>query len=371
MHEGERETAREPPRCIPHSCPSIADRDVMAVAERMRTRQIAAGSLVRELESRWAEHLGVDRETVLMVASGTFAIYIALRLSDVGAGDLVLMPAFACRAIADAATEVGASPLVVDVGPRYGIDDGAALQRAKEAGNPGAVIAVHPFGARLDLERLEALRCPIIEDCAHAPELRPSPSAAVSVYSFQATKLLAAGEGGAVVASSREARARLELLRAGIDRHGSAVGRLLVPMSDLTAALSLSQLEQWPVFRERRRALAQLYKTLLGPHFDHHLWFDDDVPHRWLLRTHARFRELQGEMSRMGIAIRRPVDPLLHHLFDREATCPRADDLYDTTISLPLYPSLEDEDVRRIAEGFLATAAKSSQAYVRAETVTR
>lgn len=350
------------PSYISHSFPDIDDQDVSAVIERLRTGQIAAGPLSRELESRWARHLQVSDDAVLMVASGTHALYLALRIVGVGTGDVVLMPAYACRALADAVAELGAEPAVVDVDRRYGIDRDAALQRMKETNRVRAAIAVHPFGSRIDLTPLETLGCPIIEDCAHAPAIAPSPAAAATVYSFQATKLLASGEGGAVVANSTATRHKLELVRRGVDSTGRARGRLLVAMSDLTSALCLSQLDRWPTFSERRRKLARSYRALLGPRVDCHAWSEEETPYRWLVRTDAPFQQLQSEMHRNGIAIRRPIEPLLHHLFDSTASCPTAEDLYRVTVSLPLYPALDEADVSRISEAFVESLHTISRA---------
>jgi len=158
-----------------------------------------------------------------------------------------------------------------------------------------------------------------------------------------------------VVANSTATRHELELVRRGVDSTGRARGRLLVAMSDLTSALCLSQLDQWPTFSERRRKLARSYRAVLGSRIDCHAWSEEETPYRWLVRTEVPFQQLQSEMHRNGIAIRRPVEPLLHHLFDGTAACPTADDLYGATVSLPLYPALDEADVSRITEVFVGS----------------
>jgi dTDP-4-amino-4,6-dideoxygalactose transaminase len=291
--------------------------------------------------------VAADAGDVLAVASGTEALEVALWLVGVRPGDAVVMPTFACRALADAVGAIGARALICDVDECYGLD-AADARRALGDRRPAAVLAFHPFGRRLALEPLRSLACPVIEDCAHA--LLGTSEADVSIYSFQATKLLATGEGGAVVARTSATRAGLGSLRNG--RNDAAfVARRFSPMSDLAASLGISQLEQLGAFAERRRILAAVYDQTLGDVIDVDRRNDGQVPFRWLARVEAPFPALRAALEARGIAIRRPVDPLLHHELGLDpGRFPTAERLYEVTISLPLYPSLSTDQARLVSE---------------------
>jgi UDP-4-amino-4-deoxy-L-arabinose-oxoglutarate aminotransferase len=325
-------------RYIPHSAPAIDESDVAAVAAQLRSGQLAGGAAAARFEARFGTAIGADADSVLAVGSGTQALEIALRLVGIGPGDPVVVPTYACRALVDAVRAVGATEIVCDVSGDYSLDV-AAIDDA-----PAAIIAFHPFGRRMPLP---SLGCPVVEDCAHA--LLPASDADVSVYSFHTTKLLATGEGGAVVARTDAVRARLTQLRHGYDSEGRLAARSFVPLSDLGASLGLAQLERCEAFERRRREIAAVYDELLAGVLEPVL--REQVPFRWVAQTDTEFQPLREELEKRGVAVRRPVDPLLHHELGLDAGAfPVAERLYRRTVSLPLYPSLSTEQARYVAE---------------------
>ena len=334
---------------IHHSAPAIDESDVAAVAAQLRGGQLAGGDAAARFEALLGTAIGADAESVLAVGSGTHALELALRLVGVRPGDTVVVPTFACRALVDAVRAVGAAEVVSDVGEDYCLAVGEST--------PSAVIAFHPFGRRMALEPLRRLGCPVIEDCAHA--LLPASDADVSIYSFHTTKLLATGEGGAVVARTDALRSRLADLRRGYDAERRLVARSFVPLSDLAASLGVAQLERREAFEQRRRELAAAYDVLLAGVLEPPPREPDEVPFRWVAQADAEFGPLREALERRGVAVRRPVDPLLHHELDLEAAdFPVAERLYRRTVSLPLYPSLSDEQARYVAEQTIEVLAR-------------
>src|SRR5437764_1320783 len=200
---------------IPHSRPSITDDDAERVARVVRSGQLAQGPEVAALERELAARLGV--QDAAAVASGSAALELALGALGVGAGDEVLIASYVCDALYHAVRRVGATPVLVDA-------DAATLSLsakdalARRTSRTRAVIVPHAFGLAADLEPFQALEVPVIEDCAQAlgAELDDGRLAgsrgALAVCSFYATKMIAAGEGGAVagpaalIARVREAR---------------------------------------------------------------------------------------------------------------------------------------------------------------------
>lgn len=323
---------------IPHSAPAIDESDVSAVAAQLRSGQLAAGEAAARFETQLGTAIGADGDSVLAVGSGTQALELALRLVGVRSGDRVVVPTYACRALVDAVRAVGATEVVCDVSEDY------CLDVATLDGAPAAVIAFHPFGRRVPLP---SLGCPVVEDCAHA--LLPSSDADVSVYSFHTTKLMATGEGGAVAARTDAVGSRLADLRRGYDSERRFVTRSFVPLSDLAASLGLAQLERREAFERQRREIADLYDELLAGVLEPVPC--EQVPFRWVAQTDAEFVPLREALEARGVAVRRPVDPLLHHELRLDAGAfPVAERLYRRTVSLPLYPSLSAEQARYVAE---------------------
>ena len=168
------------------------------------------GTRVREFENQWGERHGT--EPAVGVTNGSHAIEIALMALGIGAGDEVIVPAWTFVATAAAVLMVNAIPVLVDVDLRTGcLDPDAAAAAISD--KTAAVIAVHIAGHPADMERLKQLcqrhGLALIEDCAHAHGSRWNGSATgtlgdVGTYSFQASKLMTSGEGGAIVSTSTE-----------------------------------------------------------------------------------------------------------------------------------------------------------------------
>lgn len=334
---------------ISHSAPAIGEEDVAAVLAQLRSGLLAAGAAARRFEARLGATVGAPAGSVLATASGTQALEVALRVAGVGAGDAVVVPTYTCRALADAVGRSGATVALADVGENCALTPETAAA-ALDGRAAAAVIVVHPFGRRVALEPFRRLGGAVIEDCAHT--ILPASEADVSVYSFQATKVLTTGEGGAVAARTPAAAAALEVLRQGRDE-GGVVAPGFTPLSDLAASLGLAQLDRLAEFAARRRELAAVYDELLGDALE--VPANGDVPYRWIAYCDVPFAALRAAMEERGVAIRRPVDPLLHHELGLDgAAFPTAERLYGRIVSLPLYPALSPADARWVAEQLLA-----------------
>jgi dTDP-4-amino-4,6-dideoxygalactose transaminase len=341
---------------IPHSYPSIGPEDVAAVTSQLETGQLDSGEVAEQLAREVAATIGDPGAEALATASGTEALSIALLAVGVEPGRRVIVPTYSCRALADATLAIGAQPVAIDSGPDYALSP----SRARDAGEAAAAVIVHPFGHLVDLEPYRDLGCPLIADCAHALPLGGEPAADASVFSFHTTKLLAAGEGGAVVAHSPEAGERLGELATGYASSGEFRSPIAVPLSDLGAALALSQLARIEAMSEKRRMLAQIYDELLGKEVEVDDWAGE-TPFRYIVRTDAPFEQVRTEMEQRGVAVRRPVDPLLHRDMGLDgADFAVAEGLFARTISLPLYPSLEEADARLIASALLEACASGA-----------
>ncbi len=128
------------------------------------------------------------------------------------------------------------------------------------------------------------------------------------------------------------------------------LARGFVPLSNLAASLGLAQLDRRETFERHRRLLADTYDELLGDVLEPLRRDPTQVPFRWVAQTDAGFDGLRAALDARGIAVRRPVDPLLHHeLGLAPGDFPVAERLYRRTVSLPLYPALRVEQARHVA----------------------
>lgn len=319
---------------IPHSRPTLGEEDLRALSAVLSDGMLASGGRARRLEDQLAARLGLAGARA--TSSGSAALLLALAALEVGPGDEVVLPTYVCRSVWRAVRARGAAPVLCDVEDEDWCASPATVELALTP-RTKAVIVVHPFGIAADASGIRDLGVPVIEDACQALGAPGVGQAGeLCVLSFEATKLLAAGEGGAV--SSR----RPELLRCA-----DAADQIRHPLSDLQAALALSQLARFDAFLARRRALAERYLSAL-PGVAARLPSElrgRSVFFRFPLRVEGdRFEALRAAFAARGVHVRRGVDALLHREFAVAGSFPGAEACFRETLSLPLYPSLSDSE---------------------------
>lgn len=343
---------------IPHSRPTITDADLAAVTGRLRSAWLAEGEATAALEARFRTLW--DAGCAVATGSGSQALLLALRAVGAGPDREVVVPTLVCAEVLGVIEALGATPVIVDTGADYLLDP----NRVREALSPRSAAVVLPFlaGRAVDPARYRAAGVPVVLDLAQYlppaidpavdPDRRPSPlpEGDVTVFSFEATKVIAAGEGGLVL-TRRPDLARTLATAKRLDQTPYKLN--LYPLSDLQATLALSQLTQAPEFLARRRVLAARYREGLAdvPGMVPVPPTEDGIDYRFLIRLMGD-RTTDGVIAACagaGVAVRRPVADLLHHLRpERARPCPTAEALHRNTLSLPLYPSLTDAEQERV-----------------------
>lgn len=320
------------------------------MAAVVRTGWIAQGPEVAALERELADRLGV--EAAAAVASGSAALELALRALDVGPGAEVIIPTYVCDALYQAVTRCGAIPVLADADPctlSLSAKDAQARRTARTRG----VIVPHAFGLAVDLAPFAALGVPVIEDCAQAlgavVDGRPAGSqGALAVCSFYATKLVTAGEGGAVAGPEPLVR-RVRDAR-DYDERDDLSPRFNHKLTDMAAALGRSQLGRLDAFVARRRAIAARYRERLrdAPCRTPADAGERHVFHRFVVFVERDVTAVQAALAARGIAARRPVHRPAHVAL-RLAGYPDAERAWAQALSLPCYPSLTDAEVDAVA----------------------
>lgn len=332
---------------IPHSRPWITDEDVLAVSDVMRSGMLASGALVQELETKVAERAGLL--TCRMHGSGRAALIQALRLVGVSEGDDVLLPSYVCHSVRDAVHAVGGRPILCDIGADWclNVDDVSARLTPRTR----AIVAAHLFGIAADVDALLRLGTPVIEDCAQAFGGKTRDGRAIgsigsaAIYSLQATKPLTAGAGG-IVGSARAAIAdRLSANDTGL------ISNSATHVTDLQAALGLSQLARYDEALARRRDIADAYfRELAGlPVVLPEAVRDRSIFFRFPLRVTQPVQQVISAFDALGVHVRRGVDTLLHRVEGQERwQFPGTEEAFATTVSLPIYPALSSAELNTV-----------------------
>jgi perosamine synthetase len=343
---------------VPHNRLTFGEAEARAVADAVASGQWASGPRVQALERRLGRRAA--RAHAVGVASGLAALRLGLKALGVARGDEVIVPAYACVALANAVLALGASPILADVGDDWNIDPRAVA--AARTSRTRAVIVVNTFGTPADVMSLRGLGVPVIEDCAHGFGLAVADGVLggrgdLAALSFHATKLLGAGEGGAIV-TDRSDTADVVLAWRDYGDEPPDGTRLNDKLSDIHAAIALCQLDRLDEMIAAREERAQRYQARLAATAQRTGAFRlpaRPAPRVWyryaIELTDRTAAEVVNGMRRLGVGVDRPVTDWRPAGGPR---CPTADRAYARVVSLPLYPTLRDDEQERVYEALEA-----------------
>jgi len=362
---------------LPFTRPTIDEETIAGVCEVLRSGWITTGPKCRELEATISALFG--GRPVRCFNSGTCTMEIALRIAGIGPGDEVITTPLTWVATSNVILEVGAKPVFADIDPVTRLID---LDKVEAAITPRtkAIIPVDLSGLPVDRDRLHALAkahgLRVIEDAAQSFgstwKGKPIGSFGDFVsFSFHANKNVTTIEGGCLVLNDeREAKLaeqyRLQgVVRSGFDGMDVSVLGGKYNLTDVAARVGLGQVARTAEFTARRRVLARLYleafqrlgaKELgLGlpvADFENSNWhmFQVMLPGERGVRRADVMADLQAENIGTGVHY-----PALH-LFTMyramgfaEGMYPNAEYAGRNILTLPLFPTMADSDVERVA----------------------
>jgi dTDP-4-amino-4,6-dideoxygalactose transaminase len=340
---------------IPHSRPTLGAEEAAAVAAVVKSGHIAEGEVVARFEKAFAEKMGVGH--AVAVSSGTAALHLTLLAMGVGPDDEVIIPSFVCTALLHAVQYVGAKPVLAEIDPAtYNIDPSDVQKRISN--RTKAIIVPHLFGLAADLDRLLALNIPLIEDCAQAVggwyQNKPLGTfGAAAIFSFYATKMMATGEGGMVIAKSAELIDHIRDQKT-YDEKAADRMRYNYKMTDMQAALGEVQLARLDDFITRRRTIAKRYldslqslAIKLPANPDEHIFY------RFAIGLDTDCEPIMHNLRQQGIGCARPVFLPIHRHLKMEGY-PLTDHAWQTTLSLPIYPSLQPAAIEQVITRFIS-----------------
>lgn len=374
---------------IPYGRQDISDADIEAVIEVLRSNFLTQGPNVSEFEARLAECVGARH--AVAVNSATSALHIAVAAVGLGSGDLLWTSPITFVASANCARYVGADVDFVDIDPdTFNMCPkalAAKLEKAKAAGRlPKVIVPVHMGGqstpSREIAELVRPLGIRIVEDASHAlggsylgRPVGGCPYSDITVFSFHPVKIVTTAEGGAAMTNDSDLAAHMERLRShGITRDPALMTHELdgpwyyqqlelgwnYRMTELQAALGISQLSRLGTFVDRRNELAERYDALLAG-------LPLDLPgrqdetrsafHLYIIRLkdrdRARHREVFEALRAADIGVNLHYIPVHLQPYYRSfgfgpGDFPMAENYYQRAISIPNYPGLTDADQDKV-----------------------
>lgn len=343
---------------IPHNRLTYGPEEADAVADVVRSGMWASGPEVAKLEGELASTAG--RRGAAAVGSGLGALRLALRALGIGSGDKVVIPAYSCVALANAVLACGAEPLSGDVLAGDWTLDPASVASLDLQG-VRAIVAVHTFGVPANIASLREMGIPVIEDCAHGPiATGTGADADVAMTSFYATKLIGAGEGGAVLSDRPEVLDYVRQARDYGDQPADGT-RLNDKMSDLHAALGRCALRRLGQSVEARAVLAARYLELLLPLADKGVMAlpqdaGDRVWYRFAVELNDRDADgFIAALAARGVRAEQPV----WDWRERQAPGSVSDRAFERLVSLPLYPTLERSEQDTVVKAVFEAAGEA------------
>ncbi|MFA6922269.1 MAG: UDP-4-amino-4,6-dideoxy-N-acetyl-beta-L-altrosamine transaminase [Gallionella sp.] len=385
---------------IPYGRQDISEEDIQAVVDVLRSDYLTQGPAVPAFEKSLADYCGADH--AVAVNSATSALHIACLALGVGKGDIVWTTPITFVASANCALYCGASVDFVDIDPQsYNMSVARLAEKlahAEKIGNlPKVVIPVHLCGQPCDMVGIHALSRQygfnVIEDASHAigGKYRGEPIgncrySDITVFSFHPVKIITTAEGGMAMTNNVQLAKSMQLLRShGITRDVNEMTHAAdgpwyyqqidlgynYRMTDLQAALGLSQMSRLDEFVARRHVISGRYDRLLADlpvvtpwqHADSYSGLHLYVIRLKLAGIDKTHRQVFEALRAAGIGVNLhyiPVhrQPYYEGLGFNAGYCPEAEQYYSEAISLPMYPGLTEIQQDKVIETLRGVTAK-------------
>jgi len=373
---------------LPFALPLLGEDEITEVTDTLRSGWLTTGPKTAQFEKDFGAFIGADY--ALAVNSATSGLHLALEAVGVGKGDKVITTTNTFTATAEVIRYLGADPILVDIDPKtFNIDPNEIRKIADKHENIKAIMPVHFAGQSCEMDAIREIanenNWKIVEDAAHAlPTTWQGKMIGtlsdITVYSFYVTKTIATGEGGMIVSNNEDYIKRMKVMRLhgisrdAFDRYTSDKPawfyEIIAPgykynMTDIAASLGIHQLKKAHAFQERREWMAKQYNEAFAdlPATTPFVAHPDDM-HAWhlyvlqlelesLTINRDQFIELMAE-EKIGTSVH--FIPLHLHPYWRDRydfkpdDFPVALDVFNRAVSLPIYPKMTDDDVKRVID---------------------
>lgn len=287
----------------------------------------------------------IPSSEVIITPSGSYAIYLALKMLNLRTQNEVILPSYLCSSVLWAVKEAGCVPVLCDIESHWNMTP--ANVQEKITGKTGAIIVVSMFGFSQNIEGYRNFKLPIINDLCQ--NFDDAYQAGVEkdlgdffVFSFHPTKCLTAITGGGL--GSRSSNLKLKLSEYPIDMY--------FPFSSLNATLASYQLENYHKFKEMRFSLAEKFLSSIEERFTFKILEKNDLWKRYRFPLWVENKtpdKIHKSFEDLGVSVRRGVDSLLHRSLNLEDHLyPNTVKAFENTISIPFYPALTHDEQERV-----------------------
>lgn len=376
-------------KIIPYGKQLITEEDIKAVVEVLKSDYLTQGPTIEAFEKAFADYVGC--KYAVAVANGTAALHLSVLALSLKQGKKVITTPITFAASANCILYAGGEVDFCDINPKTYTIDLDKLEEKLNTVNPEAYAGIIPVdlaGYPVNTEKLRAIAKKynlwIIEDACHAPgggftnshgnfqNCGNGQYVDAAVFSFHPVKHIATGEGGMITTNSLEIYEKLLILRThGITRktdllyenHGGWYYEMQMlgynyRLTDIQAALGISQLKRAELGLKQRQRIANIYNQELKnvgdiqfPYVENNV---NHAYHLYIILTSKR-KELYDYLRKNNIYTQVHYIPI--HTFPyyrsfgwREGDFTVAEAYYEKCLSLPMYPSLKEEDLEYVIE---------------------
>jgi len=369
---------------IPYGRQDVNEEDIRAVVDVLRSDWLTTGPIVRRFEEAVKQWTGGTPSVA--VSSGTAALHAAYAAAGLGPGDEVLTPPITFVATQATLVHVGATPVFVDVDPETALISPSAVQAAVGP-RTAAIVAVDYAGHPADMDELRTIankyQLLLIEDSAHSlgsiyKNRYVGSLADITAFSFYPTKNITTAEGGAVSSADEGILKRAQRFsRQGLVRNPQefrVIGEgdwhqevhtvgLNYRLSDVHAALGISQLSRLQSFKQRRKQIKAAYDEFFdgieGVDVPTQRSYVDPMWHLYPLRVPPeQRRKVFDSLRRAGIGVQVNYLPAYRHPVFEGLVVPQAfpgsESYYAREISLPIHVGLGEAEMAKIVETTLS-----------------
>ncbi|OGW13372.1 MAG: UDP-4-amino-4,6-dideoxy-N-acetyl-beta-L-altrosamine transaminase [Nitrospirae bacterium GWA2_42_11] len=370
---------------IPYGRHWISDDDIQLVVDVLESDWLTQGPKIEEFEKEISAYCGSNYAVVFN--SGTSALHAAFSVLGLDKDDEFITTPNTFVATANAGLHTGIKPIFVDIEEDTGnLNTSKVEERITE--RTRLIVPVHYSGHPVDMGKIyeiaERKNLYVIEDACHALGAKYKGYKTggcnysdMTVFSFHPVKHITTGEGGAVLTNNKDFYKKLLMSRShGIEKRSfinkpdgdwyyemQSLG-YNYRMTDIQAALGISQLRKSDKFIDRRKEISRLYDS----EFRDNPWFD--IPpvrsyasssyHLYPIRFKDEFiqrkKEIFSRLKERGFGVQVHYIPVYWHPFYKnmgykKGICPIAEDFYFKELSLPIYPAMNGEEQRYVIEG--------------------
>jgi len=328
---------------IEHNKPTFGKKEQQAVSKVLASGFVSQGIEVEEFENEFCEFLGLPEQHAVALSSGTSALFMALWSLN-AQNKPIAMPVYACSALRNAVAMAQAKEVLID----NMIDSPNTCLDQMQKANVDIAIVPHMFGLPNDIQNIENID--IIEDCAQSlgasiGDKKVGLIGKAGIFSFYATKLMTSGgQGGMFVSKDKNLVDRVRDYR-DFDCRKDKKHRFNFQMTDVQASIGRIQLKQLPTFLERRREIFATYKELGLDLIESKN--NTSVHYRAVIRVNNPV-EIKEKLLKEGIKTIIPIEDW--ELLGDGSKYKNSYNLTQTTLSLPIYPSLKNKEVEYIIE---------------------